>query len=153
MPGDAAGPSPSWRLELFKWKFEINLEPPDWRQEASCHLSFLDQTQTSWRTSIHVQTAQLRPRAGPTLGGHSEKGGQPAAAETSSAMGSQWRTGKWLPNTFQRSSPFPIWALSTEAPWQFWQSVTGWPRCGFKPEFTRASFLPPLRGDQLPLGS
>ena len=100
-------------------------------------------------------SAVCRPHARRALGEGWPTG---SSKKASSSMGSQWRTGEWLPNTLQKSSPFPIWALSTEAPWHFWQSLTGWPRwhlcpCCLKPEFTSASFLPPLTGDQLPLVS
>ena len=73
-------PAEGWNY-LFKWKFDNNLEPSVWRQEESCHLSSLHQTQTSQCTSTHVQTAELWLCAGPTLGEHTERGDQLAAAK------------------------------------------------------------------------
>lgn len=87
-----------------------------------------------------------------------ERGGQPAAAKRlphrwglSGELGSDCQTRSRDPLHF----PLEPWA---QRHLDIFEPVTGWPRwylcpCCLKPEFTSASFLPPLMGDQLPLVS
>lgn len=109
-------PAEGWNY-LFKWKFEINLEPPDWRQEESCPGSNTDKSVHQHSRADSSASAVCRPQARRVLGEGWPTG---SSWKASSEMGSQWRTGEWLPNTLQKSSPFLIWTLSTEAPWHFW---------------------------------
>lgn len=55
-------PAEGWNY-LFKWKFEINLEPPDWRQEESCPGSNTDKSVHQHSRADSSASAVCRPQA------------------------------------------------------------------------------------------